>query len=173
MKKLAKSDPLVLCQTTDTGEHIIAGAGELHIEICLKDLEEDYARVPLKKGNPVVSYRETVTDTSTQPCLAKSKNKHNRIYATAEPLGEELTKAIEEDEVNSMQDARERSQILHNQFEWDPNDAKKVWCFGPETTGENVLVDRTQQAQYLREIRDSIEAGFQWVTKEGVLTHEN
>ena len=43
---------------------MIAGAGELHVEICLKDLEEDYAQVPLKKGNPVVSYNETVTSES-------------------------------------------------------------------------------------------------------------
>ena len=64
LKKLAKSDPLVLCQTTDTGQHVIAGAGELHIEICLKDLEEYYAQVPLRKGNPVVSYNETVSSES-------------------------------------------------------------------------------------------------------------
>jgi elongation factor 2 len=105
--------------------------------------------------------------------LAKSKNKHNRIYAMAEPLGDELTQAIEEEKVKSVKDVRERSHLLHSQFDWDVNDAKKVWCFCPETTGANLLVDKTQQAQYLREIRDSIEAGFQWVTKEGVLTHEN
>jgi elongation factor 2 len=91
----------------------------------------------------------------------------------AEPLGDELTKAIEEEKVSSMQESRERSQILASEFGWDSNDAKKIWCFGPETTGPNVLVDMTSQAQYLREIRDSIEAGFQWVTNEGVLTHEN
>lgn len=39
MKKLAKSDPLVVCESSETGQHIIAGCGELHIEICLKDLE--------------------------------------------------------------------------------------------------------------------------------------
>ena len=61
LRKLAKSDPLVVCTTEESGEHIIAGCGELHIEICLKDLEEEYAKCPLKKGNPVVSYRETVT----------------------------------------------------------------------------------------------------------------
>ena len=41
----------------ESGEHIIAGAGELHLEICLKDLEEDHAQIPLKKSDPVVSYR--------------------------------------------------------------------------------------------------------------------
>ena len=43
LKKLSKSDPLVLCITEESGEHIIAGCGELHLEICLKDLEEEYA----------------------------------------------------------------------------------------------------------------------------------
>ena len=46
----------------ESGEHIIAGAGELHLEICLKDLEEDHACVPIVKSDPVVSYRETVTE---------------------------------------------------------------------------------------------------------------
>lgn len=65
LRKLAKSDPLVVCTTEESGEHIIAGCGELHVEICLKDLEEEYAKCELKKGNPVVSYRETVSDESS------------------------------------------------------------------------------------------------------------
>ena len=48
LKRLAKSDPMVQCITEESGEHIIAGAGELHLEICLKDLEEDHAGIPLK-----------------------------------------------------------------------------------------------------------------------------
>merc|ERR1712202_65567 len=43
LKRLAKSDPMVLTLTEESGEHIVAGAGELHLEICLKDLEEDHA----------------------------------------------------------------------------------------------------------------------------------
>merc|ERR1711955_159123 len=57
LKRLAKSDPMVQCMIEESGEHIIAGAGELHLEICLKDLEEDHACIPLKKSDPVVSYR--------------------------------------------------------------------------------------------------------------------
>ena len=44
LKRLSKSDPLVLCKTEESGEHIVAGAGELHLEICLKDLQEDYIK---------------------------------------------------------------------------------------------------------------------------------
>nr|KAF6479780.1 eukaryotic translation elongation factor 2 [Molossus molossus] len=48
LKRLAKSDPMVQCIIEESGEHIIAGAGELHLEICLKDLEEDHACIPIK-----------------------------------------------------------------------------------------------------------------------------
>lgn len=51
LKRLAKSDPMVQCVIAESGEHIVAGAGELHLEICLKDLEEDHAGIPLKVNN--------------------------------------------------------------------------------------------------------------------------
>merc|ERR1712071_408270 len=85
LKRLAKSDPMVQCIIEESGEHIVAGAGELHLEICLKDLEEDHACIPLKKSDPVVSYRETVSEESDQVCLSKSLNKHNRLYMKAVP----------------------------------------------------------------------------------------
>merc|ERR1712147_344749 len=90
LKRLAKSDPMVQCMIEESGEHIIAGAGELHLEICLKDLEEDHACVPLRKSDPVVSFRESVQEESDRMCLSKSPNKHNRLYMKAKPLGEEL-----------------------------------------------------------------------------------
>merc|ERR1740138_776123 len=61
LTRLSKSDPLVVCTTEETGEHVIAGCGELHVEICLKDLREEYAQCDFSVGDPVVSYRETVT----------------------------------------------------------------------------------------------------------------
>jgi len=173
LRKLSKSDPLVVCSTEESGEHIIAGCGELHVEICLKDLEEEYAKCPIKKGNPVVSYKETVTDESSQQCLSKSPNKHNRIFGKACPLTEELSMDIEDEKITPKTDIKDRKKILVEKYEWDPNDAMKIWCFGPETTGANLLVDVTKQCQYLNEIQDSCEAAFQWATKEGVMTEEN
>ena len=72
-----------------------SGAGELHLEICLKDLEEDHACIPLKKSDPVVSYRETVSEASTQICLSKSPNKHNRLFMTAAPFPDGLAEDID------------------------------------------------------------------------------
>merc|ERR1712014_362521 len=95
LKKLSKSDPLVVCTTEESGEHVIAGCGELHVEICLKDLREEYAQCGFTVGDPVVQYKETVTDESKVQCLSKSPNKHNRIYMRAQPLDEELSNEIE------------------------------------------------------------------------------
>merc|ERR1712084_129736 len=72
-----------------------------------------------------------------------SPNKHNRIYLTAEPMSDEL------------------------------GAARKIWCWGPETEGANVVVDTTQAIQYLNEIKEHVDSAFQWTTKEGPLCEEN
>ena len=98
--KMSKADPLVQVINTET-EHIICGSGELHLEICLKDLVEDYAKIEITKSDPVVPYKETVTAKSSQICMAKSPNKHNRLYVIAEPLAEELVVEIEEGKIRA------------------------------------------------------------------------
>lgn len=172
LKTLSQSDPLVVCSQTDTGEYVVAGSGELHVDICLQSLEEDFAQISIKRGNPIVSYKETVSEMSSQVCMAKSTNKLNRIFGFAQPLGEELNKEIERGGINPTQDPIARSRLLTEKFEWDPNEAKKIWCFGPEVTAENILVDSTKAVAYLNDIKDSVKAGFEWATSEGVLTQE-
>jgi len=173
LKRLSKSDPMVQCIIEESGEHIIAGAGELHLEICLKDLEEDHAQIPLKKSDPVVSYRETVSEESSQMCLSKSPNKHNRLFMRAVPMPDGLAEDIDNGEVNPRDDFKVRARYLAEKYEYDVTEARKIWCFGPETTGPNIFVDCTKGVQYLNEIKDSCVAGFQWASKEGVLCDEN
>jgi len=173
LKRLSKSDPMVQCIIEESGEHIIAGAGELHLEICLKDLEEDHAQIPLKKSDPVVSYRETVSEESNQVCLSKSPNKHNRLFMKACPMPEGLSADIDNGEVAPRQDFKIRGRYLADKYEYDVGEARKIWCFGPDTMGPNLLIDVTKGVQYLNEIKDSVVAGFQWATKEGVLCDEN
>jgi len=173
LKRLSKSDPMVQCIIEESGEHIIAGAGELHLEICLKDLEEDHAQIPLKKSDPVVSYRETVSEESTQMCLSKSPNKHNRLFMRAVPMPDGLAEDIDSGEVNPRDDLKVRARYLADKYEYDVTEARKIWCFGPETLGPNIFVDCTKGVQYLNEIKDSCVAGFQWASKEGVLCDEN
>jgi elongation factor 2 len=173
LKRLSKSDPCVQAWIAETGEHIVAGAGELHLEICLKDLQEDHAGVPLKISDPVVPYRETVKAESSIVALSKSQNKHNRLYIKAMPIDEELTNAIEAGKISSRDDFKARARILADEYGWDVTDARKIWCFGPDTTGPNLLVDVTKGVQYLNEIKDSCVAALQWATKEGVCAEEN
>ncbi|CAF0827047.1 unnamed protein product [Brachionus calyciflorus] len=173
LKRLAKSDPMVQCIIEESGEHIVAGAGELHLEICLKDLEEDHACIPIKISDPVVSYRETVIDESSEMCLSKSPNKHNRLYMKAVPMPEGLPDDIDKNEVNARQDFKIRARYLSEKYEYDVTEARKIWCFGPEGTGPNLLIDCTKGVQYLNEIKDSVVAGFQWATKEGPMAEEN
>merc|ERR1711970_1068908 len=173
LKRLAKSDPMVQCMIEESGEHIIAGAGELHLEICLKDLEEDHACIPLKKSDPVVSYRETVSEESNQMCLSKSPNKHNRLFMKAVPMPDGLPEDIDNGEVTAKQDFKIRGRYLADKYEYDITEARKIWCFGPDTTGPNIVIDATKGVQYLNEIKDSVIAGFQWASKEGVLCNEN
>lgn len=173
LKRLSKSDPLVVCTTEESGEHIIAGCGELHVEICLKDLKEEYAQIDIIVSDPVVSYRETVTAPSSMTCLSKSPNKHNRLYMTAEPLPEGLPEAIEAGKISSKDGPKERANELSEKFDFDKNHALKIWCFGPDTSGPNMLIDMTVGVQYLNEIKDHCNSAFQWASKEGVLCEEN
>lgn len=173
MKKLAKSDPLVVCSTEENGEHVIAGCGELHVEICIKDLIEEYAQIEIIQSDPIVSYRETVSALSSITCLSKSPNKHNRLYMTCEPFEDGLAALIEAGKVGPKDEPKERCNLLAEKFGWDKNHALKIWCFGPETVGPNCLVDVTCGVQYLSEIKDHCNSAFQWATKDGVLCDEN
>jgi len=184
LKRLAKSDPMVQCINEPSGEHIIAGAGELHLEICLKDLEEDHAGIEIKKSPPVVSYKETVEKLSDRQCLSKSPNKHNRLFCKATPLGEKFAELVDDSLLTDRQDAKTRSKVLMDHLgpdsedydenlAWGKTDAMKIWCFGPEGTGPNVVVDCSKGCSYLNEIKDSVVAGWEWASKEGPLCEEN
>ena len=170
--KLSKSDPCVLTKITDEGEHIVAGVGELHVEICLNDLR-DFMKCEIIVSDPIVPLRETVIDTSNQICLAKSPNKHNRLYMSAEPIHKDLVDKLINKEMTNRDDINARSKILVNDFGWDPNDSKKIWTFGPEGDEEtNAVVDVTKGVQYLNEIKEHVIAGFQWSSRTGVLCEE-
>eukprot|EP00917_Polyrhabdina_sp_WS-2016_P009899 GHVP01021716.1.p1 GENE.GHVP01021716.1~~GHVP01021716.1.p1 ORF type:complete len:832 (-),score=135.51 GHVP01021716.1:48-2543(-) len=171
LKKLAKSDPLVVCTSID-GEHIIAGSGELHVEICLKDLRDEYAQIEFTTSDPIVSYRETITAPSSQTVMSKSPNKHNRIHMQAEPMADGLADEIENGKFSMKMEPKERVNYLAEKYDWNKNDATKIWCFGPETTGPNFLVDTTQGVQYMNEIKDHCNSAFQQATAEGPLCEE-
>lgn len=175
LKKLSKSDPMVRVETTEAGEHIVAGCGELHLEICLSDLANDFMKgSPITTSEPVVTYCETITQVSTE-ALSKSPNKHNRLYCTAEPLNEEIQKMFDDNTIGPSMDLKERSKILreHPAFGWEEAASpQKIWCFGHDNIGPNVFIERTVGVAYLSEIKESVVGGFKWACNEGPLCEE-
>lgn len=71
LKHLAHESMVVVSKDPITGQHIVAGVGKLHLEICLNDLETKFAGVEITRSEPITSYRETVT-AEGERCLAKS-----------------------------------------------------------------------------------------------------
>jgi elongation factor 2 len=173
LKRLAQADGLVQCTVSESGQHIVAGAGELHLEICLNELENEHCKgVKIKRSKPVVSFTETITSKS-EVCLAKSANKLNRIQIVAEPLTEELTKDLESGTVSMNDDVKTRSRFLIENHNWDADEARKVWAMGPgEGKGGNILVDCTKGVDYLNDVRDYIIDAFQLATRNSVLSEE-
>jgi len=185
LKRLSKSDPLVKTFTAKTGEHIIAGAGELHLEICLKDLQEQYMRgAKIRVSEPVVSYCEGISARTGGPkpdgegdypemVVAKSPNKHNRLYCWAEPVTAELCDAIDEGDIFPEQDFKIRARTLANDFGWQVNDARKIWSFGcPPDALPNFIVDAAKGVQFLNEIKDHVVGAFMQASGGGVMCDE-
>lgn len=185
LKRLSKSDPLVKTFMAKTGEHIIAGAGELHLEICLKDLQEQYLKgAKIRISEPVVSYCEGISAKTGGPkpdgsgdypemCVSKSPNKHNRLYMWAEPLSDEFCKAVDEEEITPEQDMKTRARTLANDFGWDVNVARKIWSFGcPPDCLPNIICDAAKGVQFLNEIKDHVVGAFMQVSAGGCLADE-
>jgi len=104
--------------------------------------------------------------------LAKSANKHNRIYCGAEPLSEELVQDIEDKKCNPRDEVKVRAKFLADNHNWDLGEARKIWAFGPDGVGPNIICDDTKAVQYLNEVKEHITAAFQLTTREGVLCEE-
>ncbi len=94
--------------------------------------------------------------------LSNSPNKHDRLLMKARPLG--LPEYIDKSDVTARQEMKAR--YLAEMYNWEVTEARKIWCFDPDGTGPNILVDVIKGVQYLNEIKDSVVAGFQWATKE-------
>lgn len=172
LKKIVKTDGCLQYFHNSYGQHILAGVGELNIQICLGDLRNMLKGVEIEVSKPVVPFRETIT-TESEICLAKSSNGHNRFYFQAEPMPIALVKELESTTSGLSRDLSSLRKHLISAHEWSTSEAKKVWAFGPQT-GEatNMLVDCTKGVSYLPEVQDSIISAFYAVTQQGPLCEE-
>lgn len=171
MQLLELVDPSLKTKINEeTGEYLLSGTGELHLEIAVKDLQE-MQNIDLKQGEPIVTFRESVEGATPEAVLAKSPNKHNRLWLMAEPLSIEVIRAINKGEIGPYQQDKDRSAILR-ELGWDRDESRKVWGFAPGEDGPNVFVDRSKGVQYLREIEGYVVQGFRWSSTEGPICGE-
>ena len=79
---------------------------------------------------------------------------------------------IENSEISPNDDTKVRGKRLVEDFGWEKDDTSKIWCFGPENIGANMVVETTKGVQYMNDIKESVCSSFQWASKQGVLANE-
>ncbi|MEM1566505.1 MAG: elongation factor EF-2 [Candidatus Bathyarchaeia archaeon] len=151
----------------ESGQYLLSGMGELHLEVTAYRMQE--AGLKVKMSKPIVIYRETVSrDYKGPPVMGKSPNKHNRLWVTVEKLPEEIIEAIKTGKINEMQTRDERQKILMKEYGWPAEDARNVIAI----EGTNILVNRIKGRQYVEEVLDHIKSGFRDAVNTGVLAKE-
>uniref|UniRef100_A0A0K2U2M1 116 kDa U5 small nuclear ribonucleoprotein component n=1 Tax=Lepeophtheirus salmonis TaxID=72036 RepID=A0A0K2U2M1_LEPSM len=176
LRKVNKSYPLLNTKVEESGEHVILGTGELYLDCVMHDLRKLYSEIDIKVADPVVSFCETVVETSSLKCFAETPNKKNKITMIAEPLEKGLAEDIENERVSITWNKKTLGEFFQAQYDWDLLAARSIWAFGPDATGPNILVDDTLPSEVdkglLGSVKDPIVQGFQWGTREGPLCEE-
>jgi len=166
--KLTLEDPnLHFVINKESGEYLLSGMGELHLEVTAYRMQEAGLKVKISK--PIVIYRETITqDYKGPPIMGKSPNKHNKLWVTIERLSDEVIEAIKMGKISEMQTRDERQKILTKQYGWPTEDARNVIAI----EGTNILVNRIKGRQYVEEIIDHVKSGFREAVYASVLAKE-
>jgi elongation factor 2 len=148
--KLAIEDPNLAAEINrETGEYLLSGMGELHLEVAMKLLREYTSGMKITTSSPRVVYRESVTRKGIV-AAAKSPNKQNTFTAQVEPLTESFLKLIEQDA-----------------------EARKTWnMLTVDAQRKNMMADCTGKTEQIREILDFVTSGFDYACKAGPLCGE-
>jgi elongation factor 2 len=167
MRKLTTEDPnLHFIMNKESGEFLLSGMGELHLEITAYRMQE--AGLKVKLSEPIVIYRETISHDYRGPAImGKSPNKHNKIWITIEKLPEDVIEAIKAEKISEMQSKDERTKNLRA-LGWPPEDAKGVVA----VEENNILCNRIKGRQYVDEIIDHVKGGFREAVHASPLAKE-
>jgi len=169
LRMIAKADPSIHIEiNNETGEHLMSGMGELHLEITQYRIEKEHG-VPITASEPIVVYRECVEHESPE-FEGKSPNKHNKFSFVVEPLDEKVLKAIHEGDIPSGERIKDKKVFAKQLQELGMNkdEAKSVVA----VEGENMFLDTTKGIQYLYETMELVKEGFKEVYNRGPLANE-
>ncbi len=166
LKQLTIEDPnLVVKINEESGETIIAGMGVLHLDVATHRIQD--TKIDIITSEPLINYRETVK-APCRPIMAKSPNRHNKIFMKVEPLEPTIAEMLRSGQISDMKDKQEVTALLKKEG-WDTDTIKRIMKF--DSRG-NVLINGTKGVQFIQESMDSINSGFEDVMKEGPLCKE-
>jgi len=169
LRQIAKEDPTIaITINEETGENLIAGLGELHLEIKEHILQRDKG-LEIVVSPPIVVYRETVEKPSPQ-MMGKSPNKHNKLFVIVEPLDDELFKAIQEGNIpeGKIKKIKEETLTALTSYGVNRDDAKRMW----DIYKGNVLIDETRGIVHMTEIQELVVQAFEEAVNAGPLSRE-
>ena len=169
LRNVSKADPSIQVDINqETGEHLISGMGELHLEITMYRIQHDY-KVEVQTSDPIVVYRETIEGRGG-PFEGKSPNKHNRFYFEVEPLDETLVQQIKEGNVPQGSKFKDKKALIELLQE---NGLTREEARGLELVeGMNILTDVTKGIQYLDETMELLLESFKEVVSKGPYANE-
>ncbi len=172
LRSLAKSDASLQVTTNqETGEALLAGMGELHLEITVYRLEEEQ-NIKVKVSPPIVVYRESVEGNNRGRSFeGKSPNRHNRFMIECEPLSPEVVAALRDGHFGNGAVRSGDAKEVGNKFGelgMDKDKMRKIYAI----SGTNVLVNDTKGIQGLHETRELIIESFNEVCKKGPVADE-
>ncbi|KAF1076916.1 Elongation factor 2 [Methanogenium sp. MK-MG] len=166
LRQVGKEDPTVLVNIDEeTGEHLISGMGELHLEIITHRIARDKG-VEIVTTPPIVVYRETITG-SVGPIEGKSPNRHNRFYLEFEPLSEEVVQKLKDGDITMNLPALERRDALL-EAGFDKDEAKNLTAI----QGTNMFFDMTKGIQNLNETMELVLEAWREALAGGPLANE-
>jgi len=166
LQQVAKEDPTIRVEINeDTGEHLISGQGELHLEVITQRIEKNQG-IPVQTGEPIVVFRESPQSNSRE-VEGVSPNRHNKFYITVEPLSNDIVDAIKRGEVSMDMPELERREALQ-EAGMDKDTSQEV----EHIHGTNILIDDTKGIQHLNETMELVIEGLEEALDDGPLANE-
>ena len=170
LRVIAKADPSLSIEiNNETGQHLMSGMGELHLEITEYRIINEQG-VDIKSSPPIVVYRECVKGPNKTEFEGKSPNKHNKFYFIVEPLEESVLEAIRTGAIDvdaKITDPKAVAKLLTD-LGVDKDEAKGIVGF----KNNNMLVDCTKGIQYLHETMELVKQSFEEAMLKGPLANE-
>ena len=169
LRIVSKADPSIQIDINqETGENLMSGMGELHLEITEYRIQKEYG-VDIVCSEPIVVYRESVAKKTPNKFEGKSPNKHNRFYIQVEPLPENFVKSLYNNEIpNNVKKYKKDVLKILQDLGMDKQTAKGTFAI----KGLNILTDVTKGIQYLSETHELITQSFEEVMKSGPIASE-